>query len=182
MSSTTERNAPESKTPESKAAERKQAGQARNSSFALSWAERLESLKAGMVGAIAAALIFGFMTLLNRWLAIQFVPLESWHRSQGWAMGISGAIAALSGFLFAVTYRYIVRQDANIHLKSGAVAAFGLVRGLAQLDLGVQAEVMPLVLPLLVLESLILFAGIQRVLDWAIARGSITTFPASSQE
>jgi hypothetical protein len=46
---------------------------------------------------------------------------------------ISGAI--ISGFLFGVTYRYVVRNDDNPHLKDGTVAAFALVRGLVPLQL-----------------------------------------------
>ncbi|NJN88715.1 MAG: hypothetical protein HC881_23575, partial [Leptolyngbyaceae cyanobacterium SL_7_1] len=49
-------------------------------------------------------------------------------------MLLQGAIALATGFLFGVSYRYIVRQDENSHLKSGAILAFGIIRGLAQID------------------------------------------------
>jgi hypothetical protein len=50
----------------------------------------------------------------------------------GWGLGtlLSQGGIVLSCLLFGVTYRYIIRRDlGNLQLKSGAVAAFGLVRG-----------------------------------------------------
>lgn len=49
---------------------------------------------------------------------------------------MSGAIAFFSGLLFGVTYRYLIRSDKNPQLKAGGVLAFGLVRGLTQIELG----------------------------------------------
>jgi hypothetical protein len=136
----------------------------------LSWAERQESLKAGGLGAIAAGLLFSLFTLINTYGLAYPYPT-----SLG-AFSMSAAIAGLSGFLFAVTYRYIIRHDQNVHLKSGAVAAFGLVRGFAQLDIGLQTGVNLLLLAILLLESVLLFAGIQVVLDWAIAHSKLKQF------
>jgi len=43
-------------------------------------------------------------------------------------------VVAVSCALFGVTYRYAVRgQEANLQLKGGVVAAFGLVRQIAQM-------------------------------------------------
>lgn len=144
----------------------------------LSWQERWESLKAGMVGAIAAGLLFSLLTLLETKLLTLYLPasLSGFNRSWGTSFLISLAIAMLAGFLFAVTYRYVIRQDQNFHLGSGAVMAFGLVRGLAQVDVGVQAQVPPIPLVMMVLDSVLLFAGLRLGLDWAIAQGWLKPF------
>ncbi len=147
----------------------------------LSWQERWESLKAGIVGAISAGLLFGLLTFLeNQLLALDLpILLSGVHRAWGVSFLISLAIALLAGFLFAVTYRYVIRQDQNFHLGSGAVMAFGLVRGLAQVDVGVQAQFAPVTLVLLVLDSVLLFAGLRLMLDWAIAQGWLKPFSTS---
>lgn len=144
----------------------------------LSWQERWESLKAGMVGAIAAGLLFSLFTLVETKILTLYLPasLSGCSRSWGTPFLISLAIAMLAGFLFAVTYRYVIRQDQNFHLGSGAVMAFGLVRGLAQVDVGVQAQVSPIPLVIMVLDSVLLFAGLRLVLDWAIAQGWLKFF------
>ncbi|MEX0268149.1 hypothetical protein AB3R30_03315 [Leptolyngbyaceae cyanobacterium UHCC 1019] len=143
----------------------------------LSWAERWESLKAGGIGAIAAGILFALFTVINhQWLLDSANSLTTSPASSEITIAISGAIAILSGFLFAVTYRYVIRHDQNVHLKSGAVAAFGLVRGLAQLDLGWQRGIAPFTLIVLLLESLVLFAGVRIALDWAIAHSKVKPF------
>jgi hypothetical protein len=148
----------------------------------LSWRERLESLKAGIVGAIAAGLLFGLLTLMETKLLAIYLPTSLYPANRDWGISFlaSLAIAGLAGFLFAVTYRYVIRQDRNVHLGSGAVMAFGLVRGLAQVDVGVQAQLPPLALILMVVESLLLFAGLRLVLDWAIAREWLKPFSGDS--
>lgn len=145
--------------------------------FHLSWVERWESLKAGGIGAIAAGMLFTLFTMINsRWLLTPTSPFSSHLDNLGRTLAVSGAVAILSGFLFAVTYRYVIRHDQNVHLKSGAVAAFGLVRGLAQLDLGWQSGVAPVPLLALMIESFILFAGVRIALDWAIAHSKVKPF------
>ncbi len=146
--------------------------------FALksSWSERWQSLKAGGLGAIAAALIFGLLIQLNSLLTLRIPELQgllTWQA--GVAVVVSGAIAKFSGFLFAVTYRYIVRQDHNPHLRSGAVGAFGLVRGLALAELSWQTA-SPWILVMFLLESFALFGGIRLILDWALAHRWIQPF------
>jgi hypothetical protein len=152
-----------------------------NFTTTLSWRERWESLKAGMIGAIAAGLMFGLLTLLETQLLALDLPirLSEFHRAWGVPLLISLAIAMLAGFLFAVTYRYVIRQDQNFHLGSGAVMAFGLVRGLAQMDVGVQVQFAPVTLVIMVLESVLLFAGLRLVLDRAITQGWLKPFSHS---
>jgi hypothetical protein len=142
--------------------------------------DRWESLKAGLVGAGSSLLLVGLMGLVGtgwtRWRAIPAL----WPTPQaGLGFWVSGAIAALAGFLFAVTYRYVIREDQNPHLKSGAVGAFGLVRGLAQVDVTWQTAEMPWRLLASVVYSLVLFAVVQVMVDRAIAQHWIQPFPST---
>lgn len=99
----------------------------------------------------------------------QFSPLQS---SWGIDFLIEGGIAWISGFLFGVTYRYIIRSDRNSHLNDGAVLAFGLVRGLALLErttiLGIGS--------IFVAESIICFAIARLSLDLALKYKLIKPF------
>lgn len=135
----------------------------------LTWEERLESLKAGGFAASSVAIVFPITMLANDFLAtpLSLVPVNYW---------ISGAIALFAAFLFGVTYRYIIRQDQNSHLKSGAVLAFGLVRGLAQSDIAIatQSSIVPGFV--LASESVLLFAIARLILDGAIAQGWLQRF------
>jgi hypothetical protein len=145
-------------------------------------AERIESVKAGLFGAGTGGVVFGATTLANGWwLAPHLMPVHpSTILVPTLDLLFSGAIAALSGFLFGVTYRYIIRQDQNPHLRSGAVLAFGLVRALAIVEGRLQES--PALLPLVILggESLILFAGVRLVLDQALAAKWLKPFGSLS--
>ncbi len=141
--------------------------------------DRLESLKAGILGAIATAMIFTILLLINssilpaRFEALQELRIDHLAVTEL----ISCAIAAISGFLFGITYRYIVRSDRNPHLNSGAVAAFSLVRGLAEIDAGLHLQSHnPWWFGLVVLESFLLFAIARVALDIAIGRNWVKTF------
>lgn len=134
-------------------------------------AERIESVKAGLLAAGVVAIAFWVTLLLNRWLLFDTIILTT-------AL-VRSAIAFCSGFLFGVTYRYIVRQDQNSHLRDGAILAFGLVRGLSQIDPQLPSSLnLENLLPLglIALESLILFALGGLILDAAIQRNWIKPF------
>lgn len=135
----------------------------------LSWEERVESLKAGMLSAASVMLIFPLTALFNDFLASRYASpaMNYW---------ISGAIALFAGFLFGVTYRYIIRQDQNSHLKSGAVLAFGLVRGLAQVEMGIATQSAWVAIVSFAIESVLLFAIARLVLDGGMAIGWIQRF------
>ncbi len=135
----------------------------------LSWQERMESLKAGILSAASVTLIFPLTALFNEFLANRYASpvMNEW---------VSGAIALLAGFLFGVTYRYIIRQDQNSHLKSGAVLAFGLVRGLAQVEISIATQSHWVVIASFAIESILLFAIARLVLDSAMAIGWIQRF------
>ena len=83
--------------------------------------ERLESAKAclitGVVGTFVAA------------------PLLAGMASSGGSVPLQLSLMAMSSALFGATYRCIVRQDDNLQLKLGAIAAFALVRGFATVPL-----------------------------------------------
>lgn len=143
------------------------------------WQERIESLKAGLLGAIACGITAILLSLLAGLVWPELYP-SSLPPSLGlgplpWQT-LGWAIAILTGFLFAVTYRYVIRQDPSSHLRSGAVLAFGLVRGLAQVETAwlLEGDV-PLILWMLG-ESLLLVAIARVVLDLAFKQGLLKTF------
>jgi hypothetical protein len=152
-------------------------------------AERIESLKAGIIGSIAAGIGFGVAEMAVHLGAIalkishpvdeRFFLISPFSVSLSispfllWVV-VQSAIVLLSGFLFGVTYRYVVRQNANPQLKAGAMLAFGLVRGLAQV--GEMTQVEPIWAGVRILESLWLFVVAGFVLDWAIQRGWVQSF------
>ncbi|HCF29469.1 MAG TPA: hypothetical protein DEV81_20210 [Cyanobacteria bacterium UBA11049] len=141
-------------------------------------AERLESLKAGVIAAVSLWVAFIFTTVVNSlFLAQYFVALSSLRvDSVTWQWLVRGAIAIVCGLLFGVTYRYAIRSDDNFQLKSGTVLAFGLVRGLTQLDIGLNTP--DSVLPFVVMagESIFWFALAAVILNWAMQRGWVKTF------
>ncbi|USR89843.1 hypothetical protein NEA10_13355 [Phormidium yuhuli AB48] len=118
--------------------------------------ERLESLKAGVLSAVIVVLVD----------SVAAISVSSRAEDLTLRLGI----VALSGFLFGVTYRYAVRGDSNPHLKSGVIGAFGLVRGLAQLEgLDIPEQVTAIAL-LSLFESLGLFGIAGLGLDVALKR------------
>ncbi|KAF8379959.1 hypothetical protein HHK36_027425 [Tetracentron sinense] len=89
--------------------------------------ERWESIKAASISAIVGTLAG---------LPISFAQVTS--SSQ---LILPLAITFISCALFGVTFRYTIRRDLdNIHLKTGASAAFGVVKGLAALGAGPPLE------------------------------------------
>ncbi len=158
----------------------------------LTFKERIESLKAGLFGAVALALGFllisGLNYLINQGVDAFALPVFdsayllqsiSWTDPDWW---LSGAIACLSGFLFGVTYRYIIRTDENSHLKTGAVGAFGLVKGLTQVDMGIALGVNFWLLLILLGESMMLFAIAQVVLDISLDAGAFQPLRQASPQ
>ena len=144
----------------------------------MTFVERIESIKAGGVASLSVAIAFCAASLINRLiLATRFEPLAGLEMSAiGLSFWVSGAIAAIAGGLFGITYRYVVRQDQNSHLKSGAVLAFGLVRGLAQIDVGVMTQGSLLPFVVMALESVLLFAVARGVLDGTMRYGWVRPF------
>jgi hypothetical protein len=144
--------------------------------------ERIESVKAGIFGAGAftvAELVFFVAQEMTQGVVLDFLPeLKTETITLDWSWGISLAIGTVSGFLFGVTYRYVIRSDRNSHLNDGAVLAFGLVRGLALVEKNLALLDLSKLLSIggLVLQSIVCFAIARLILDLAIARKLIKPF------
>lgn len=129
---------------------------------------RLESVKAGLLGLLATGL-----AACLAWLgaSVLNLPISLPESILEWLVNL--AVALCSGFFFGVSYRYIVRQDDNLHLGSGAVGAFGFVRSLAQIEIIWNDTFVPLTWLLITGESFLWFATARYTLDWAIRRSLI---------
>jgi hypothetical protein len=137
--------------------------------------ERIESVKAGSLGGIAAGMSYCLVMTVDKFL------LGGYSRSLV-SLGLELTIAIVSGFLFGVTYRYIIRTDRNDHLNSGAVLAFGLVRGLAQVDVS-EFELSQIWIDgLIVGKSILLFSIARYTLDYALAASWILPFAPQRQD
>jgi hypothetical protein len=136
--------------------------------------ERIESVKAGSLGGIAAGIVYG---------ATIGVDAIVWHEYSKslLCLGLETAIAIVSGFLFGVTYRYIIRTDRNDHLNSGAVLAFGLVRGLAQIDVSEFDLSQVWMDGFIVGKSIVMFAIARYAIDYALAASWVLPFTQQSQ-
>ena len=137
--------------------------------------ERIESVKAGSLGGIATGISYGLMLTIDRFL------LHEYSRAFV-SLGLAVSIAIVSGFLFGVTYRYIIRTDRNNHLNSGAVLAFGLVRGLAQLNVDEFDLSQVWIDSLIVSKSVVMFAIARYILDRALAKSWVLPFAQPSQD
>lgn len=143
-------------------------------------AERLESAKVAITGGLTAGLMSLGLLMLHRFTPSGLVlPLSyGWSGLAGLTLLVNGAIAMLSGSLFALTYRYAVRQDDNFQLQTGVVFAFTLVRGLAQVDAG--SAIAQHFWPFFAAcgESLLLFGGSAIALNFAFAQTWLKPFGA----
>lgn len=127
--------------------------------------ERIESVKAGITSAAAFGLAEFALILTHSALGFRLATNLSLPQfTTLWSYIQYLSIAGISGFLFGVTYRYVIRGDRNPHLQDGAVLAFGLVRGLAAIE---DTQFTPL-WGLIILESIICFAFARITLDTAL--------------
>jgi hypothetical protein len=137
--------------------------------------ERVESLKAGAIAGITLTVAqLPFDIIQMQLFSSVGVSQISDSAVLGW--GVSLGIAAISGFLFGVTYRYIIRNDRNSHLQDGAVLAFGLVRGLALVEGAATMSDNWFFWGWLCLQSLIGFAIARVSLDWALDHNKLLRF------
>lgn len=143
--------------------------------------ERIESLKAGLAGATGASIVFSGLWLGSVWVMLPGLSGDQWIRALfSLETLLQASFVGFSGFLFGVTYRYIVRRDQNPHLRSGAALAFGLVRGLAQIDASLMRD--PIwISGIKLLESMLLFGILALMLDWLLQRGWLKPFDAASE-
>ncbi|MEW6498901.1 MAG: hypothetical protein AB1589_41380 [Cyanobacteriota bacterium] len=144
-------------------------------------AERIESLKAGTLAALSFTLTYTLISVGNSLvLAESFPQLAALQITTPVDLLIRAAVAWLSGFLFGVTYRYVIREDNNPHLKDGAALAFGLVRGLAPVE-GQQNLIDAFwLLGVLGIENILCFLVARFTLDWAIYHRWIKPFKSAS--
>ncbi|MEG3436354.1 hypothetical protein V0288_04410 [Pannus brasiliensis CCIBt3594] len=124
--------------------------------------ERIESIKVGGI----AALAFAIPSLFFLWVHVAFLG----EALAGLTALVRLVCALISGFLFGVTYRYIVRDDGNPHLRDGAVAAFSLVRGLVPLQLSEDIFAAGTRSGLFLGESFVCFAICRVALDRMLSR------------
>ncbi len=131
--------------------------------------ERIESVKAGSLGGITAGVGYVLIAMLE-------TPILPEYSRSLISLGLAAAISIVTGFLFGITYRYIIRTDRNDHLNSGAVLAFGLVRGLAQIDVS-NFERSQIWLDIsIVAESILLFSIARYAIDRALVAGWVLPF------
>lgn len=141
--------------------------------------ERIESVKSGGIAALAGAGVSAVGLVLD----VKLHDMMGGTALNGTLGIVTIAIGTVCAFLFGITYRYIVRQDKNPHLRSGAVGAFALTRGLSQLEnsdwsaLSLDiSTVLPLVWP--IVKSFGLFLVIRLVLDYALDQRWLQEFRA----
>ncbi|KAM1476970.1 hypothetical protein ACFX1Q_038348 [Malus domestica] len=133
--------------------------------------ERWQSIKAASVSALVgtvAGLPFSFTQVAS--ISELILPL-----------GVTFASCAL----FGVTFRYTLRRDSdNVQLKTGAPAAFGVVKGLATLDGGKPLELNAGSFlshafdgAIYVSQSLFVFLSAAVALDYCFKTGLLSPFP-----
>ncbi len=139
--------------------------------------ERIESIKAGLLSSAAFTLAYMVVALINHfWLAGISPQLTSLQSTTTAEFLLKLAVCCLSGFLFGIAYRYIVRSDHNSHLSEGAVLAFGLVRGLATVEVTSNLLANLYFLTILTIESLICFGIARFILDFALHQSWIEPY------
>lgn len=137
--------------------------------------ERLESAKAAAIAA-AVGTVAEVPFALSQVSSIEQLVLP---------LGVAFASCAL----FGVTFRYVIRRDLDdSHLKSGAVAAFGFVKGLGMLSRGPPLELSWESLfshgidgAVLVSQSVLIFAFASISLDFCFKMKLLKPFPSSAQ-
>ncbi|MEM8614225.1 MAG: hypothetical protein AAGF93_19555 [Cyanobacteria bacterium P01_H01_bin.105] len=136
--------------------------------------ERIESVKAGIVAALVGISVSAVFVGVDSFLAGSGPLTQAVVMLQAIRRIVVGAVCC---FLFGVTYRYIIRQDPNPHLRSGAVGAFALTRSLSQLEtieLSGLASVVPL--SIAIIESFGLFLIVRLVLDLGLKQQWLKPF------
>ena len=151
----------------------------------LSVADRIESFKAGFLGAIASVFAFFAIAMLHHFLQDLLTGvslINSFELGNPLILLLRLGMIGFSGFLFAVTYRYIVRRDRNSHLKSGAILAFAFIRSFGAIDRELSALTllpliqMALVISISLLENIAWLAIAQNLLETAIQHKWINAF------
>ncbi|EXB39941.1 hypothetical protein L484_001700 [Morus notabilis] len=133
--------------------------------------ERLESIKAASISAFVGT--------------IAGLPISLTQVSTTSQLILPLAITFASCALFGVTFRYTIRRDLDdVHLKTGACAAFGVVKGLATLSGGQPLELNTESISshafdgaIHVSQDLFLFVSAAVGLDYCFKMGLLSPFP-----
>ena len=132
--------------------------------------ERLESVKAGILTGLAIAAIAGIGAVVNP----EFMRLPT--------IALDVSIAGFSGGLFGITYRHLVSKGQDEHLKSGAIGAFALVRGLAQAELFWVYRANLWAVGIAIVESFVMFGVAALLLYFALKAHWVQPFTEPDQE
>ncbi|MGK7917186.1 MAG: hypothetical protein AB4038_16840 [Prochloraceae cyanobacterium] len=140
--------------------------------------QRIESLKTGILAACAFGVAYSMTVLVNSLiLTREWEIFAQLPKMMAITLPLRAIFALASGFLFGVTYRYIIAADPdNSHLKDGAVIAFALVRGLAFIEISDHLSESFYILVLLGIESIFCFTLARLSLDAALERNWIKPF------
>lgn len=105
-----------------------------------SFAQRIESTKAVVVGAVAGGVA------LTPFSAVHDIWLDGGvHVQNGLAQWeFDTDMGSIEAALFAIVYRYCVREDDNPMLKQGVIGAFALVRILSKIQVPTYCSAVPL--------------------------------------
>ncbi|XP_020594010.1 uncharacterized protein LOC110034065, partial [Phalaenopsis equestris] len=132
--------------------------------------ERLESIKAALVSSSIGTLAS--------------LPLSLFQATSFTVFFLHTAIIFIGTALFGVTFRYTIRRDIdNFQLKTGTSAAFGIIKGLAELEAGNHLELSKTSLShfidvaLSVSESFIIFLVAAIALDFCFKMRILSPFP-----
>ncbi|KAM3276938.1 hypothetical protein ACQJBY_045011 [Aegilops geniculata] len=137
--------------------------------------ERLESAKSAAISSIIGVLAS--------------LPISSYEVHSLPQLFFRSSVVLISCALFGVTFRYAVRRDLdNIQLKTGAAAAFAVVRGLALLESVRPFELSTDALMSLALDgavsvvgSVFIFLSSAIALDYCFKMRFLSPFPARKQ-
>lgn len=144
------------------------------------FSERIESGKAAVSGAIAGSLAFAPVAYFT-------------HAGNLAQFEFDTDMSAIEGALFAVVYRYAVREDENPQLKQGAVGAFVAVRILSRIQTSTSCIALPLrcgeplsyfdwamlaQLSVGAVESAAIFGAAAAAIEALVSKGWLRRFPS----
>lgn len=150
--------------------------------------QRIESVKCLVIGAIAGSFALVPFSLLHNLLFLppnfQTNPIAQWEFDNDMAGFMTG--------LFAIVYRYCIREDDNEQLQQGVVGAFVVTRTLSRILVPTYCSAIVLncgppfgyfdwsmisQLAINGAESAAMFAATAAAINYAIEKGWLTKFP-----
>jgi hypothetical protein len=130
--------------------------------------QKLESIKAGILSSVSFTLLYLIYLIINNSILEIQIDLD-------FSLLFKLVIAAITGLLFGITYRYIIRNDQNHHLKDGAVLAFALIRILALIEAHQVWDDFTWIISITI-ESFLCFSGVRFMLDQGLSQGWLKPF------